>query len=143
MNADTVREYCLKRNGMITEGFPFGEGVLVFKVEGKMFLLMNLNDHPLTMNVKCDPELAVDLRERYESVTPGYHMNKTHWNTVVLDGSIPQQELKAMIDHSYEQIVRGLKKSIAERLQPNTRTESVKKKKSQPIRVRARTRKPK
>ena len=118
MNADAVREYCLKKDGKITEGFPFGEGVLVFKVEGKMFLLMNLDEHPLSMNVKCGPELAVDLRERYEAVRPGYHMNKIHWNTVLLDGSIPDRELKVMIDHSFEQIVAGMKRSIREKLLP-------------------------
>ena len=143
MNADAVREYCLKKKGNITEGFPFGEGVLVFKVEGKMFLLMNLDEHPLTMNLKCDPELAVDLRERYEAVRPGYHMNKVHWNTVVLDGSIPLQELRTMIDHSYELIVRGLKKSIAEKLLPSGREESRQRKGPAPIRARAQTQKPK
>lgn len=143
MNADAVREYCLMKKGKITEGFPFGEGVLVFKVEGKMFLLMNLDDHPLTMNVKCDPELAVDLRERYEAVRPGYHMNKRHWNTVVLDGSIPPQELKTMIDHSYEQIVRGMKKSIVEKLMPKARGEAEEKKQPASIRAHAQTRKPK
>lgn len=143
MNAEAIREYCLKKRGKVTEGFPFGEGVLVFKVEGKMFLLMNLNDHPLTMNVKCDPEIAVDLRERYEAVRPGYHMNKMHWNTVDLDGSIPQQELKAMIDHSYEQIVKGMKKSIAEKLLSIGQPKSAKKKNHSSTQERARTRKPK
>jgi len=143
MNADAIREYCLKKKGKITEGFPFGEGVLVFKVEGKMFLLMSLDEHPVTMNVKCDPELAVDLRERYEAVRPGYHMNKTHWNTVVLDGSIPPQELRSMIDHSYEQIVRGMKKSIVEKLLPNEGPEVEKKKQPSSTRARARTRQPK
>jgi predicted DNA-binding protein (MmcQ/YjbR family) len=108
-----------------------------------MFLLMSLDEHPVTMNVKCDPELAVDLRERYEAVRPGYHMNKTHWNTVVLDGSIPPQELRSMIDHSYEQIVRGMKKSIVEKLLPNDRPEAEEKKQPSSIRARARTRRPK
>jgi predicted DNA-binding protein (MmcQ/YjbR family) len=143
MNADSIREYCLKKKGKITEGFPFGEGVLVFKVEGKMFLLMSLDEHPVTMNVKCDPELAVDLRERYDAVLPGYHMNKTHWNTVVLNGSIPPQELRAMIDHSYEQIVRGMNKSIVAKLLPNDRLETGEKKQPSTIRASARTRKPK
>jgi predicted DNA-binding protein (MmcQ/YjbR family) len=143
MNPDAIREYCLKKKGKITEGFPFGEGVLVFKVEGKMFLLMSLDEHPVTMNVKCDPELAVDLRERYEAVRPGYHMNKTHWNTVVLDGSIAPQVLKSMIDHSYEQIVRGMKKSIVEKLLSSNRPEAEEKKQPSFNRARARTRKPK
>ena len=141
MNPDAIREYCLKKKGRITEGFPFGEGVLVFKVEGKMFLLMNLDDVPVTMNVKCDPELAVDLRERYEAVRPGYHMNKIHWNTVVLDGSISPPEIRKMIDHSYEQIVRGMKKSIVEKLLQNEQSETGEKKHAPAIRARARTRK--
>ena len=116
MTAEAIRGYCLKKKGTITEGFPFGEGALVFKVHGKMFLLLMLDEKPLSMNLKCDPELAIELRERYEAVRPGYHMNKRHWNTVVLDGSIPDRELSTMIDHSYEQIVRGLKRSLRERL---------------------------
>ena len=141
MNADAIREYCLKKKGNVTEGFPFGEGVLVFKVEGKMFLLMNLDDVPLTMNVKCDPELAVDLRERYEAVRPGYHMNKTHWNTVVLDGSVPLQEVKRMIDHSHEQIVLGLKRSLREKLLPNPRPDVKEKTPFSANRARVQTRK--
>ncbi|MBI3586021.1 MAG: MmcQ/YjbR family DNA-binding protein [Ignavibacteriales bacterium] len=116
MNLEAIREYCLKKKGKITEGLPFGEDVLVFKVNGKVFLLTRLNVHPLQMNLKCDPELAIELRERYEAVKPGYHMNKTHWNTVVLDGSLPSKEIFKMIDHSYEQVVKGLKKSEREKL---------------------------
>ncbi len=116
MNAEKIRDYCLKKRGRITEGFPFGEGVLVFKADGKIFLLLNLDSAPLSMNLKCDPELAIELRERYEGVRPGYHMNKKHWNTVLLDGSIPPVEIRSMIDHSYEQTVRGLKKSVRQKL---------------------------
>jgi predicted DNA-binding protein (MmcQ/YjbR family) len=141
MNADAIREYFLKKKGNVTEGFPFGEGVLVFKVEGKIFLLMNLDDVPLTMNVKCDPELAVDLRERYEAVRPGYHMNKTHWNTVVLDGSLPPQEVKRMIDHSHEQIVLGLKRSLRKELLPNPSPDVREKTPTSANRARVRTRK--
>ena len=116
MTAEGVRKYCLKKKGKITEGFPFGEDALVFKVNGKMFLLLMVDERPLSMNLKCDPELAVDLRERYESVRPGYHMNKTHWNTVSLDGSIPPAEVRKMIDHSYELVVRGIGKAAAKKL---------------------------
>ena len=116
MNAETIRQYCLKKRGKITEGFPFGEGVLVFKVNGKIFLLLNLDSSPLTVNLKCDPALAIELREKYEAVRPGYHMNKKHWNTVTLDGSIPPAELRLMIDHSYEQIVLGMSRSSREKL---------------------------
>jgi len=141
MKADAIREYCLKKKGRITEGFPFGEGVLVFKVNAKVFLLLLLDTHPLTMNLKCDPGLAIDLRERYESVRPGYHMNKTHWNTIVLDGTIPQQEIRQMIDHSYEQIVLGMKKSERQKLLPATQQEDEQKREPSATRARARTRK--
>ena len=143
MKADAIREYCLKKKGRITEGFPFGEGVLVFKVNAKVFLLLLLDTHPLTMNLKCDPGLAIELRERYESVRPGYHMNKTHWNTIVLDGTIPQQEIKQMIDHSYEQIVLGMKKSERQKLLPATQQEVEQKGELSATRARARTQKPK
>jgi len=143
MNADAIREYCLKKKGKITEGFPFGEGVLVFKVNAKVFLLLLLDTHPLTMNLKCDPGLAIELREKYESVRPGYHMNKTHWNTIVLDGTIPQQEIRQMIDHSYEQIVLGMKKSERQKLLPATQQEDEEKRELSATRARARTRKPK
>ena len=115
MTVDAVREYCLKKSGMVTEGFPFGEGVLVFKVYQKIFLLLLLDAHPQTMNLKCDPERAIELRERYAAVQPGYHMNKKHWNTIVLDGSIPPREIRAMIDHSYDLVSGDSKKVIKKR----------------------------
>jgi predicted DNA-binding protein (MmcQ/YjbR family) len=106
-----IREYCLKLNGTITEEFPFGEDVLVFKVYGKIFLLTRIEHYPLTINLKCDPEHAIELRERYEAVTPGFHMHKKYWNTVALDGTIPSAEILRMIDHSHEQVVNGLPKA--------------------------------
>ena len=115
MDIETLRTYCLQKKGT-SEGFPFGEEVLVFKVMGKMFALTGLMNIPLTVNLKCDPELAMELRERYEAVVPGYHMNKTHWNTVTLDGSIPKREILEMIDHSYDLIVKSLKKAEREKL---------------------------
>ena len=99
---------------------PFGEDTLVFRVNGKIFLLMRLMAHPLSINLKCDPVRAVELRERYESVQPGYHMNKKHWNTVVLDGRIPTKEVFAMIDHSYEMVLDG-KKNVRARKQSGIR----------------------
>jgi predicted DNA-binding protein (MmcQ/YjbR family) len=99
MNIELIREYCIKKPE-VNEGFPFGEDTLVFKVKGKIFALANLGGD-LSINLKCDPSLALELRERYPSVTPGYHMNKKHWNTVILDGSIPDKEVYSMIDHSY------------------------------------------
>jgi predicted DNA-binding protein (MmcQ/YjbR family) len=100
----------------ITEDFPFDEDTLAIRVMNKIFLLASLEKVPLQINLKCDPEYAVELRERYDSVQPGYHMNKSHWNTVIIDGTIPVSELKEMIDHSYEQVVKGLKKADKEKL---------------------------
>lgn len=91
------------------ECFPFGEETLVFKVKGKMFLLMGMYEHPLQFNVKCDPDKAIELREEYASVLPGYHMNKKHWNTVIIDSTLTNKQLKEMIDHSYI-LVAGNKK---------------------------------
>jgi predicted DNA-binding protein (MmcQ/YjbR family) len=85
MNIEEVRNFCLKLNGT-EEDYPFGENTLVFKVGGKIFALTSLDSIPLQINLKCDPEKAVELRETYDSVIPGYHMNKRHWNTVILDG---------------------------------------------------------
>jgi predicted DNA-binding protein (MmcQ/YjbR family) len=100
MNIEDVRAYCLKKPE-VTEGFPFGEDTLVFKVKGKIFVLANL-DGDLSLNLKCDPALALELRERFSSVIPGYHMNKKHWNTVYLNGTIPDKEVLSWIDHSYK-----------------------------------------
>ena len=102
MNIETLREYCISKRGA-DESFPFGEDTLVFKVAGKIFALVNL-DGDLSINLKCDPAFAIELRERYSSVTPGYHMNKKHWNTVLMDGSIPDKEIFSWIDHSYDLI---------------------------------------
>jgi predicted DNA-binding protein (MmcQ/YjbR family) len=102
MDIESLREYCISKTGA-TESFPFGEDTLVFKVNGKIFALVNL-DGDLSINLKCDPALAIELRERYSSITAGYHMNKKHWNTVLLDGSVPDREVFAWIDHSYELI---------------------------------------
>jgi predicted DNA-binding protein (MmcQ/YjbR family) len=102
MNIETLREYCISKKGA-TESFPFGEDTLVFKTAGKIFALVNLGGD-LSINLKCDPVLAIDLRERYSSVTPGYHMNKKHWNTVLLDGSISDKEIFSWIDHAYDLI---------------------------------------
>lgn len=106
MDIEYFREYGLKKKG-VTDGFPFGEDVIVFKVMNKIFMMIDF-DTPFSINLKCDPELAVELREKYESVTAGYHMNKKHWNTVVVDGSISVNEIKRMIDHSYDIVADGL-----------------------------------
>jgi predicted DNA-binding protein (MmcQ/YjbR family) len=111
MDHEVLREYCLNKKG-VTEEFPFDSDTLVYKLMGKIFLLTGLQEKPLTMNLKCHPELAVELREKYFAVTPGYHMNKKHWNTVQDDGSIPQKDLYKMIDHSYELVASALPKNI-------------------------------
>lgn len=108
MNIESISRYCGKKKG-VTEDFPFDEDTLAIRVMNKIFLLASLEKVPLQINLKCDPEYAVELRERHESVQPGYHMNKAHWNTVIIDGSISVSELKNMIDHSYDQVVKGLK----------------------------------
>lgn len=109
MNIEELREYCLSLKG-VTEEFPFGESVLVFKVAGKMFCLTNL-DEKFSIAVKNDPEKNVELREEYPAIKPGYHMNKKHWNTIEIDGSISDDMLKNLIDESYDLVVMNLKKS--------------------------------
>jgi predicted DNA-binding protein (MmcQ/YjbR family) len=106
MNIESLRDYCLSKPG-VTESFPFGEETLVFKLKDKIFLLCGLKN-PDGFNVKCDPEKAISLREEYEEVQPGYHMNKTHWNTVYMNGRLNDTRLMEMIDHSYELIKRSL-----------------------------------
>ncbi|HEX2962741.1 MAG TPA: MmcQ/YjbR family DNA-binding protein [Ignavibacteriales bacterium] len=110
MNIESFREYCLKKKGA-KEDYPFDEETLVFKVMNKIFALTPLEKIPLSVNLKCDPERAVELRERYESVLPGYHMNKKYWITVIMDNTIPDRIFKEFIDHSYDLVVQGLKKS--------------------------------
>ena len=108
MNVESIREYCLSKPE-VTEGLPFGDDTLVFKVMNKMFVLMNL-DGELSVNLKCDPDKAIELRELYSSILPGYHMNKKYWNTVIIDSSISEEFLKELIDHSYTKVVKGLPK---------------------------------
>lgn len=108
MNIEEIRIYCLSKK-QTTEGFPFGDDTLVFKVKGKMFALMNLEGE-LRMNLKCDPEEAIRLREKHDAVIPGYHMNKRLWNTVIADGSITDQLIKKWIDDSYKLVVSKLPK---------------------------------
>jgi len=107
MDLAEFREYCLRKSDA-TEGTPFGETVLVFKVGGKMFALASLDEVPARVNLKCDPDLALELRDCYEQVRPGYHMNKRHWNTIDIEAGIPDAELRKMIDHSYELVARKL-----------------------------------
>lgn len=107
MDLETIRKYCMAKKNT-TESFPFGETTLVFKVRGKIFLLMGLDERPLQFNVKCEPELAVELRETYSSVIPAFHMNKKHWNTVIIDGQVSSKQIREMIDASYDLVVKSL-----------------------------------
>lgn len=115
MNIEELREYCLSKKA-VTEGFPFDDVTLVFKVMDKMFLLTNIEGE-LRMNVKCNPEKAIELREEYPCVLPGYHMNKKYWNTIVLDGSVSDHNLKEWIDDSYNLVVEKMPKKKQKELQ--------------------------
>jgi predicted DNA-binding protein (MmcQ/YjbR family) len=110
MDLEHLREYALSKPE-VEETQPFGPDNLVYKVNRKMFLLTSFDSIPLQFNLKCDPELALELREQYAAVIPGYHMNKKHWNTIIVDGSISLKKLHEMIDHSYN-LVSGMKKKI-------------------------------
>ncbi len=109
MNVEEIRAYSLSKEGA-EEGFPFGEETLVFKVNGKIFLLVGLGEVPVQFNVKCDPERAIELREEYDCIQPGYHMNKKHWNTIIIDQTLSAKQLKEHIDHSYELVCKSKKK---------------------------------
>lgn len=100
MGIEEIRNYCIAKEG-VTENLPFGPDNLVFKVKGKMFLLLSLDAIPLSFNVKCNPEKALELRERYECVLPGYHMNKKHWNTIIIENYLSASEIMEWIDDSY------------------------------------------
>ena len=115
MNAESFRAHCLGKDAA-TEGTPFGPEDIVFKVAGKMFAILALEEVPPRVNLKCDPDLALELRDRYEQVEPGYHMNKKHWNTVEIDRGIPESELRSMIDHSYDLVVKSLSKAMRAKL---------------------------
>ncbi len=108
MDLEQLREYTLSKPD-VEETFPFGPDTLVYKINGKMFLLTGFDSIPLQFNVKCDPDLALELREQYAAIIPGWHMNKKHWNTVIIDGSISNKRLQELIDHSY-QLVAKVKK---------------------------------
>lgn len=115
MNIEEFRIYCLSKKA-VEETFPFGEETLVFKVMGKMFALTGLDREEFTVNLKCDPTRAEELRENYEEVQPGYHMNKKHWNTISFEGSLEDDFLVELIDHSYDLVVQKLPKRDREAL---------------------------
>jgi predicted DNA-binding protein (MmcQ/YjbR family) len=114
LNIEEIRDHCLSKPG-VTEDTPFGEDTLVFRVGEKLFLLTSISTGT-QFNVKCDPELAVELRERHSEVQPGYHMNKKHWNTVHTDGSLSRKQIREMIDHSYELVFNSLPKKVRDEI---------------------------
>jgi predicted DNA-binding protein (MmcQ/YjbR family) len=115
MDATELRRWCLGQAGAI-EDFPFGPEHSVFKVSGKMFALSALDRVPLEVSVKCEPELALALRDSYSAIRPGYHLNKRHWNTITLDGSLPDQLVRDLIEDSYDLVVSALPKRVREQL---------------------------
>ena len=115
MNAEAVAAIVLWFND-VSEEQPFGPSVDVYKVAGKVFALIDADGTPPRVSVKCDPDLAIALRAEYAAVIPGYHLNKKHWNTVLLDGSIPDDEIEEMLEHSYERVVAGMPKAMRLRL---------------------------
>lgn len=114
MNIEDFRDYCISKPG-VTEEFPFDNKTLVFKVMGKMFALCDVDEFH-SFNLKCNPERAIELREQFDGIKPGYHMNKVHWNTVTSISDVPHQLALELIDHSYELVVKGLKKIDREKL---------------------------
>ncbi len=115
MDVEFLFEYRFAKKG-VSESFPFDEDTLVFKVLGKMFAATNLAEIPQRINLKCDPTYAVQLREFHEEIIPGYHMNKKHWNTVYLEGSLKRDLILALIDHSYDLVVDKLPKKLKHQL---------------------------
>lgn len=115
MNIEQLRNYCIQKKG-VTEAFPFDDNVLVFKVLGKVFLLTGMDSWEQgesAINLKCNPDYALELREQYESIEPGYHMNKKHWNTVrVFKGELPTKLVLELIDHSYDMVVKSMPKKL-------------------------------
>ncbi len=116
MHIEEFRSYCLSKKG-VTESFPFDEETLVFKVMGKIFSICPLERIPSQVNLKCDPERAIELREEYDGlIYPGFHMNKKHWNTIEIESNIPNGTLTELIDHSYDLVVQGLTRKLKEEL---------------------------
>lgn len=115
MTVADVIDYCMAKKG-VEETTPFGPDALVYKVMGKMFALTDPDEYPPFANLKCDPDRALELRDEHEAVKPGYHMSKRHWNSIYLDGTLPPKLIRELIDHSYDLVVKGLKKADREKL---------------------------
>jgi len=113
---EDLRKYCMSKKGA-EEDFPFDFSTLTFKVCGKIFALTDINSEELSINLKCSPEHSVQLRSLYPQITPGYHMNKKHWNTILVDRNIPDKVVYLLIDESYELVLAGLKKTLRDALQ--------------------------
>lgn len=122
MNIEVFRSYCIQKSG-VTEEFPFDEDTLVFKVMGKMFAATSIGDLEFSINLKCDPEKAIDLRAAYPQILPGYHMNKRHWNTVMAEDGLSEKLIKELIDHSYDLVVGGLTAKLRKELEDITNNE--------------------
>ncbi len=115
MHIEEFRMYCLQKS-MVTEEFPFDKTTLVFKVMGKMFALTGLDEPEFKVNLKCDPDRSIELREKYHSIIAGFHMNKKHWNTVTPENSLSNEFFKELIDHSYDLVVKGLPRKLRDQL---------------------------
>lgn len=115
MNVEDFRFYCIQKKGS-TEEFPFDESTLVFKVMGKMFALIGLNEIEARANLKCDPDRSIELREEYPDIIPGYHMSKKHWNSVYLERELSSDLIKSLIDHSYKLVVDKMPKKLRDEL---------------------------
>ncbi|MFE0100146.1 MmcQ/YjbR family DNA-binding protein [Streptomyces sp. NPDC059009] len=115
MTPDELRAFCLSFNDVV-EDFPFTPETSVFKVAGKLFALTRLDGSPLTVNLKCEPDIAVQLRQAHPEIVPGYHMNKRHWNTVTVDGELPDAMVRELVEDSYDLVVAGLPRAVRLRL---------------------------
>jgi len=116
MTAEDLKDYCLDKKGT-TADFPFDDVTLTVRVGKKIFALIATDSDPLRVNLKCDPVLAMELRDRYDAITPGYHMNKLHWNTVVMDGTVPDDLVREMVDESYLLVFKSLRKAEREKIE--------------------------
>jgi predicted DNA-binding protein (MmcQ/YjbR family) len=110
MDVKAVYKHCMQAHQAVVDT-PFGPDVLVFKVGGKIFAMLGIDHHPVRLNLKCDPERAINLRAEFPSIVPGYHANKKHWNTLLLDGTIPPSTIQELIAHSYDLVIQSLPKS--------------------------------
>lgn len=119
MTLENFKNYCISKPGTLEE-FPFDFTTMVFKVGNKMYALTDIDDEPLRLSLKCEPMYAISLRQDYKSIIPGYHLNKQHWNTLIMDGTIPDKLIRQLIDHSYELVFKSLTKAKREEINKST-----------------------